>query len=602
MFAVLKFDRDLERGFEPTNEYSTEEVFKIELHLPAEPSPVKNVPGRLLKKPHPSGGMAKNNFQWLLHWQSQIEDYKRQPQANTLAIADIREISTTQGEQEIQQVEQDIQNILREIRNSSNNLVLASNQWWQNASEAQCLKIELYNHIIRFAKNRDTTDDSIFYFFIQTDNRAIKQLPWEQLIKQWLLNLFRQYENVYSNISISNLKISINFIPNHTRDLNYYNREILLNQSNQVEVLAVIGSEVKLDNTDEENNLDSILARIQEQNNEQNLNINITKVRPEKCEELAMIIMNTDFDILVFIGHSDINNDRAILQLSSDSQFPITRLNKALNSLNENYSKHRLLILNSCSSLGLAQDIVREHDNISCIAYKEAITDKVSLVDFLTQFFKNFRNPENSNLSKVMLSTKRDFNLTSESNDFSMEVSWFPIVILPSKIQEGNKQIIPLIQIKHPETYRSTTDDDDDGSYFKTIKSFFKNITILIQDFTLLETRFTVLLRTILGCFFGAILYLLQLEYLSFWSQFGVIFGFMVFLLEYSYLMSVRSISRNYKFLVSLCPIIIASIILVVLIPDSLKNFKFDITMFIEVIIFALIAYLSPKVFYLFYR
>ncbi|BAU67547.1 putative Chase2 sensor protein (plasmid) [Stanieria sp. NIES-3757] len=572
MSAILKFNPDTEAGFTLSTNYSSEEVFGVELYLSSQSANLNNRcwKGTLQKRPDLSIVNQKNVFEHLANWQKSIDRFKNNSHTDSLAIIDIKTISTDVVNQEIDEINKQIQGMIEEIRDLSNYLVLALHNWWAHTNQLNFIRNQLYENIINFTQQSNFQNDNIFKLFIQSDNRFIRQLPWEQSIKKWIIELSK-HDHRANNIS--QLKLSVNFVSQdkeNGNNLNYNYQKIFINnsESKKINVLVIIGSGIKIDQEERPDNLDSRLDSIQCQSNGQSIEINLQKIRPESCQDLAeKIESNSNFDILVFIGHSDTlpnsqGKHRGIIQLSQSSQFPIYRLRDTLRNINENNQKHRLLIFTSCSSLGLAEDVLNFVENISCIAYKEAITDILAL-DFLTSFFQEFCNPKNHNLDMVMLKTKQKISSTQEENDFSLEVSWLPVVALPPK-----RQTIPLIYIYH--------------------------------DFTKIfppgETKFLAYARIIMGCCFGIILSFLQIEYFPFWMQFLSIFVFLVSLFGYFHFIR-SNISSNVKRLIAFCLIILVLAFLFKAGSSLPKSFEFNfIIMPIEIIASVLIAYFSHKI------
>lgn len=116
---------------------------------------------------------------------------------------------------------------------------------------------------------------------------------------------------------------------------------------------------------------------------------------------LPQKLRNTDFSILIYLGHSSSEYERdaqnimagRIIYSRINQQNVEFTLEQLVDSLNNNQNNHQLLIFNSCKGLGLAQDLSnlrRLATNTGCVVMKEPLIDGIALI-FIQELLLNLK-------------------------------------------------------------------------------------------------------------------------------------------------------------------------------------------------------------------
>ncbi|AFZ38058.1 hypothetical protein Sta7437_4600 (plasmid) [Stanieria cyanosphaera PCC 7437] len=476
MSYFLEFSND--DGFRAGHNYPEGEVFRVSLK---KISPIsEEIKKGTLAKNFQLSSNSKSFFAYLQEWKQAIENFRRHQDSKCYAA-----VTSTQIPSDTLMKMADAVNL------ASHNLINGMLNWIRHFGNLNSILSYLYDDIIQ-AYQQDRNRN--FCIYIQTDSIDLRQLPWQQAIKQ----LIRQ-EAYTQGQNISNLNLSVNFISRFNSGLINQFQRIEFNNT-PVRLLTVIGSEI------DQSKVNTTIECLKSNNREW---LNVIAYRPKKIKELYDKICQDNFDILAFIGHSrtinpDPNNNLnpiGVFDFSSNESFTLKKLENALNTINP--SKHKLIIFNSCQSLGFARDLISTLgiNNVSCIAYKEVVPD-ITALDILRELLTQLRHYKNLNMA-LLKTQLRIF--PTEENDGAY-AAWFPVIC------HSGGQGIPLISININNQIQQYNNQIQQYKAFKLtfIKLFFvyintrrKPIDIIVNRIiNLTNTSFPIWILLLMGGYF----------------------------------------------------------------------------------------------------
>lgn len=317
---------------------------------------------------------------------------------------------------------------------------------WLNSKSFQSIKDTLYTNLSPCEDIR---------FLIQTENIILQKFPWH------LWNFFKYYEKA---------EISFGILEYEKIKISQFNKSV-----NKVEILSILGDELDL-------NLDSDIFLLKELPD-----ANITILRRTSRQDFSYHLSAKPWDIIYFAGHAETsNNGSGYIYLNNHEKITIDELKFSFEKAVKNGLK--LVILNSCDGLGLANDLARLYIP-QTIVMRQPIPDKVA-----QEFLKNFLISYSSGKS-LYISLREARQKLQEVEDNFPGASWLPVIFQnPSHIPptwselKGNKPDI-VIECSNVSVNSGFTETTEIACTTKDWVSFLINVSSFIATLSMLLSR-----------------------------------------------------------------------------------------------------------------